>query len=229
MSFLICSLADSTVSLAHIERAFEILLQRVEDLAFDVPHILEYLSLFIARAIVDEALSPSFLATVNLMETDLGFQVVLQASLVLKPKYASERMAEAWGERERGIRERSVLELRDKVKEAVEDYFASGDAAEASRAILALNCRFFHHEFVKCVFFVALSQKREKHATANQEKAVYLALQLLNSMLKVGTLSAAQLRMGVRQVKDRLADILIDVPKANEVIDAICTDLSVKV
>ncbi len=56
---------------------FIILFQRVEGLYKDVPDVLELLSLFIGRAIVDEVLPPNFIDNQHyLLETDMGYTVI---------------------------------------------------------------------------------------------------------------------------------------------------------
>lgn len=79
-----------------IEKAFSTLLERVEDLYLDVPDVLHLLSVFIARAVVDECLSPSFLARVDVDERDLGAQVLRQVGRLLEGENKWERMERCW-------------------------------------------------------------------------------------------------------------------------------------
>ena len=95
--------AQSLFSQPSIEKAFSVLLERVEDLYLDVPDILHLLSVFIARAVVDEALSPSFLSRVDVDERDLGAQVLRQVGRLLEGEGKWERMERCWkGERAGG-------------------------------------------------------------------------------------------------------------------------------
>ena len=52
---------------------FEILLQRVEDLRKDVPDVQKLLARFLARAIVDEVLFPSFLDSAHVLPVCWSF------------------------------------------------------------------------------------------------------------------------------------------------------------
>lgn len=83
-----------------IEKGFTILLERVDDLVLDVPDILKLLSIFVARAVVDESLPPSFLVRVDLNAHDLGSRVLQQAQELLSQPHTSERLAYAWEEEE---------------------------------------------------------------------------------------------------------------------------------
>lgn len=86
----------NVVKQTAIARAFTILLGRVEDLYLDVPNILQLLSLFLARAISDEALGPSFINRVDVYEFDQGYQVVKQADKLLNSKNALDLLDRAW-------------------------------------------------------------------------------------------------------------------------------------
>ena len=46
----------------EIEKGLSVLLSRVEDIYLDVPDVLHLLASFIARAVVDEVISPAFLS-----------------------------------------------------------------------------------------------------------------------------------------------------------------------
>lgn len=83
---------------ADIEKGFTTLLERVDDLVLDVPDLLKLLSVFVARAVVDEALPPAFLVRVDLNANDLGSRVLQQAQVLLKQEHASERLIYVWEE-----------------------------------------------------------------------------------------------------------------------------------
>jgi len=79
-----------------IAKAFTILLERVEDLVLDVPDTLTLLSTFLARAVVDECLPPSFLVRVDLSPKDLGAQVCDQARKLLAQEKAAQKLSAVW-------------------------------------------------------------------------------------------------------------------------------------
>jgi len=81
---------------ADVEKGFVALLERVEDLSLDCPSALRDLSIFIARAVVDEVLPPAFLVRVDLGQADAGTQVLERASQLLKQPDASDALVSAW-------------------------------------------------------------------------------------------------------------------------------------
>jgi hypothetical protein len=89
-------IAEGILERAQIERGFETLLQRVEDLFIDVPDVLRLLSSFLARAVVDECVTPAFLTRQDLVVHDMGFQVVRQAKRLLDEKGAGEKLSRVW-------------------------------------------------------------------------------------------------------------------------------------
>lgn len=91
--------AASVISHEQVAKGFTVLLQRTEDIFLDVPNVLGYLSFFIARAISDEVLPPSFVLRVDLLPQDMGFQVVEQARYLLNQRGASELLADVWTEK----------------------------------------------------------------------------------------------------------------------------------
>lgn len=86
----------SYLTTADIERGFTQLLERTEDHVADVPNLLKFLSIFLARAVVDEVLPPSFLVRVDLNTNDLGSRVLQRAQQLTKQENASEKLEYAW-------------------------------------------------------------------------------------------------------------------------------------
>ena len=84
------------LSQADVEKGFTSLLERIEDLSLDVPNALKFLSIFVARAEVDEVLPPAFLVRADLGEHDAGSQVLRQAQQLLKQDNASEALLYVW-------------------------------------------------------------------------------------------------------------------------------------
>jgi hypothetical protein len=97
-SKFIATFAGDLLQHEAIERAFSILIERVEDLYLDIPNILRLLSGFLARAVVDEALAPAFLARQDIAETDLGAQVCGQAAVLIKQPNALEILQDIWAD-----------------------------------------------------------------------------------------------------------------------------------
>lgn len=91
-------LADSNGYLqpTDIEKGFTTILERVDDLVLDCPDVLKLLSVFVARAVVDEAIAPAFLVRVDLHGNDLGSRVLQQAQELLAQEQASDRLLYVW-------------------------------------------------------------------------------------------------------------------------------------
>lgn len=203
-SYLIEAMTGTTLASDEVERAFEILLQRVEDLYNDVPRVLEYLSCFLARAVSEEVLPPAFLSRVNIMPTDMGSQVVKQAGVLLNEKHAAARLARVWGPGDG----RSVYGLKKAVKDLANEYFESSDATEAIKCIKDLNAGYFHHEVVYRIVVLSFDKK---------EREVKLVSELLNLLASQQVLSKNQLRMGFDRVRRSMEDLVLDSPDAPKI------------
>lgn len=79
-----------------VAKGFLIMLGRVEDTMLDVPDVLHLMSCFIARAVIDEVLPPSFLVRVDLSELDMGFQVISQAQVLVNQLGSSQNLQGCW-------------------------------------------------------------------------------------------------------------------------------------
>ncbi len=90
------SVAGDAIGADQVVKAFEILLQRVEDLYLDVRNVLHLLACFLARAVVDEAVPPAFLLRQDLAVSDMGYRVVKEASELLKGKGVAKRLENVW-------------------------------------------------------------------------------------------------------------------------------------
>eukprot|EP01006_Ploeotia_vitrea_P019326 TRINITY_DN51508_c0_g2_i1.p1 TRINITY_DN51508_c0_g2~~TRINITY_DN51508_c0_g2_i1.p1 ORF type:complete len:498 (+),score=299.88 TRINITY_DN51508_c0_g2_i1:41-1534(+) len=201
VSVMLASLAHNTLQAVEIEKGFQILLGRVEDLAVDVPKVLQYLSCFLARAIVDEALPPAFLARVSVVKGDMGYEIVQQTESLLKTSHAHVRLAKVWGTR------RSVVEMKKAVRDLIKEYFNSSDASEAARCVKELPASFYH-EVVKRVVMLSLDRK---------DSEADLAIALLTTLSGNGTISAQQLRLGLARIEAELDDRVLDSPNAKNV------------
>lgn len=105
----------------------------------DVPQAKQFLAQFLARAVVDEILPPSFL-----MDTTVevyGGEIVEKAKMLLSRKHGVARLERVWGPGDG----RPVKELKKEIKMILEEYLHSGVKAEAARCVRALNASHFHH------------------------------------------------------------------------------------
>ena len=95
---------------------FTRLLASVEDLCLDFPDAAHTLSLFLGRAVIDEALQPAFLTAVlpSLRNDSLGVAVVQATGSLLGARHAAERLQNCW---HGGAR--STTQLRDSMADSI--------------------------------------------------------------------------------------------------------------
>lgn len=206
VSYMIDALSGDPngLSQSEVEKGFETLLLRVEDIYNDVPLVLQLLSCFLARAIAQESVAPAFLDRVNLLPSDMGMQVVRQARVLLRERHASSRLSTIWGPGDG----RSVVELKRAVRALVAEYFGSGDLAEAVKCVSELRAPYFAHEVV-----VRLVAKVVDH----KEREERLAVDLLRELARREIVSPNQLAMGFKRLDQKMADLALDAPHAPQV------------
>jgi hypothetical protein len=225
-SFLLANLTGDLLSVEAVELGFEILLSRVDDLAIDIPGIIILLAQFVARAVVDECVSPAFLIRMDVADTDVSgtdaskpsdMQALTLSCVhrLLRQKQASLRLERVWGGGEW-----SVGALKRQVNQLVCEYLDSGDGENAIAVIRELKCPIYAHEYVKRVFVAALDGKERE-----LELAERLLVALSASTEKL--LSSTQLAMGLRRIREELSDIELDVPTARASYARIATALGV--
>eukprot|EP00462_Mataza_sp_D1_P004260 CAMPEP_0175101008 /NCGR_PEP_ID=MMETSP0086_2-20121207/7504_1 /TAXON_ID=136419 /ORGANISM="Unknown Unknown, Strain D1" /LENGTH=381 /DNA_ID=CAMNT_0016375383 /DNA_START=119 /DNA_END=1264 /DNA_ORIENTATION=- len=95
----LASLSSSVIDHDSVNKAFLIMVSRVEDTFLDVPDILHLMSCFLARSVVDEVLPPSFLVRLDLSEMDMGYQVITQAQVLLSAAGSAVKLQSVWGAR----------------------------------------------------------------------------------------------------------------------------------
>ncbi|RLM60644.1 uncharacterized protein C2845_PM14G01450 [Panicum miliaceum] len=202
-SVLLSSLYGNVISSAQIRLGFVLLLEAVDDLAVDIPAVVDVLALFIARAVVDDILPPAFLskAKVSLSESSKGFQVVqiAEKSYLSAPHHA-ELIERRWG----GSTHITVEEVKKRIADLLKEYIKNGDTAEACRCIRELAVPFFHHEVVKR----ALTLGMESPA------AEALIVKLLKEASEECLISSSQLMKGFSRVSESLDDLILDIPSA---------------
>jgi hypothetical protein len=124
-----------------------LLLEVVDDLAVDIPDVVDVLALFIARAVVDDILPPPFLskAKVSISGSSKGMQVVqIAANSYLSAPHHAEFI-----ERQGSSSHITVEEVKKRIADLLQKYIRNGDATEACRCIREWAVPLFHHKVVK--------------------------------------------------------------------------------
>lgn len=199
---LLSALYADIISPAHISQGFILLLESADDLSVDIPDAVNVLALFIARAVVDDILPPSFITKVQkTLESSKGIQVVqiAEKSYLSAPHHA-ELVERKWG----GSTHLAVEEVKKKITDLLKEFVESGDAVEACRCTRELGVPFFHHEVVKRALTLAMEIRSSEP----------LILKLLKEATKEGVISSSQMVKGFSRLEESLDDLSLDIPSA---------------
>lgn len=204
ISELLSDLHPEVIGDDQMAMGFTRLLGAVDDLVLDCPDAVHMVSLFLGRAIVDEALPPSFLTQVlaSLRNDSLGITVVQTTGALLGARHAAERFQNCW--------HGGALSLeasREAIRAALKEFVVSGDVAEAAKCVSELNMSFFHHEVVKQALELAFEEEASSAARL---------LGLLKSLATTGEINQTQMSKGFNRIKSSLEDLVLDYPKAKE-------------
>lgn len=203
-SGLLPRLYPDFISHDKIVEGFTLLLERIEDLKLDIPNAPEQLSMFLARAVVDDLLPPKFLSP-DSADVELAKETLLKAKSLLQGKGAFKRVAHIWG----AAGEQSAKRFKERVAAILEEYCVSNDITEADRAIRELDAPSFHYYVVKKAVMLALDSKGSE-----REKL----LNLLSTFYKGGLISETHMVAGYKSCVDAIGDIEIDTPNARGVL-----------
>ncbi|RHY46576.1 hypothetical protein DYB38_005518 [Aphanomyces astaci] len=208
VSRLLSELYLNGLTPVELAQGFRRVIVSADDLALDIPTAMHMLSIFAARAIVDEILPPRFLED-PLLAAD-GDDVVQEAIKKLSINHGTVRMEKGWGPGDG----RPVEELKVAIDQLTKEYLLSGDLEEASACVRELNVPHFHHEVVKRGIINSFEEGKE-YTNAIGSLLAYLVSQDI--------VSTAQLRKGVDKVALTLPDIQLDVPGAKGLLTALVT------
>ncbi|KAL6648543.1 hypothetical protein ACP70R_012767 [Stipagrostis hirtigluma subsp. patula] len=191
---------------------FHRLIEAAEDAALDNPAIVEDLTMFFARSVVDEVIAPSDLeameedASRGKAEGSTGVLALRNARALLGAKLSAERILRCWGGGGTGKAGWELEEVKDKIGKLLQEYDCGGDIREACRCIKDLGMPFFHHEVVKKAL-VAIIEKRGK------DQRLW---GLLSECYGRGLITPNQMTKGFERVADCVDDLALDVPDAGE-------------
>ena len=206
--FLAAAIGDGMEDAIHRDSAqmgFVMLLQRVEQLYKDVPDVIQLLSQFLARAIVDECIEPSFLDKVHLLETDMGYAVIHHCrKMLIGGAKARERLFDIWG----ASCNKSLAEIKEEIHEIVKTLLKSHELNETIESIKGLNVPDFHHEIVKQL--VPMTAEFSTNETKTTKCRV--AAELIVTCVDNNIIAIEQVSKGFERVRARLNDLKLDIP-----------------
>eukprot|EP01118_Nematostelium_gracile_P018793 TRINITY_DN848_c0_g1_i1.p1 TRINITY_DN848_c0_g1~~TRINITY_DN848_c0_g1_i1.p1 ORF type:complete len:352 (-),score=118.03 TRINITY_DN848_c0_g1_i1:10-1065(-) len=201
VSKLMVALVGKVVSSEKMEQAFQCTLDSLEDIVIDAPNGADCLSKFIARAIFDEVIPPSFLRHAESNSEDIVENTIAIAKALLNQPFRSKRLHHIWGAGDNS----SVKRLENETKLIIEEYLTNNDITEADQSLRELNSRGFHPQFVKIALKIALIK---------EDGDQHRIMSLLSSFAKSDLVSADHIEMGFGYCCEALEDIKLDIPTA---------------
>ncbi|KFM26575.1 Programmed cell death protein 4 [Auxenochlorella protothecoides] len=205
-SVLLAALHGELLTSSDLRKGFQAVAAELEDLELDVPGAADAVALFVCRAVVDDALAPAFLSSLDTVGP-AGEALARKCRAHLAAKHAAERLARCWG----GTAGFDLEESRASIKSMLEEYASGRDVEEVRRRLHDLAVPFFHHELVK--------QARGAIVKGLETGDVAPYVALLSSLAGECVLSTSQVGKGFGRVSDLLADIELDVPTARETFE----------
>lgn len=179
-------------------------LKSIDDLALDTPNVVPVVANFIARAMVDDVLPPSFIALLpqRLVASSPLVRQVVAAVQQLVEKGGVQSMVHSWGAASKS----SVEELKASVKTLVDEYFVERELQEAVRCVRELDAPHFGHEVVKRIVYQAVERGG---------KDLRRGMLLLKGLLETRILDSHQLTLGMQRCVLGLGDLCFDVPQVH--------------
>ena len=188
----------------QIGKGFERLFELADDLELDDLLAKQKISHFLARAVADEILPPSFL-TDPLVE-GMGGGIVASTKVILSKQHGLVRLSKVWGPGDG----RPVAELKEEVKLLLQEYLLSSrDLAEAAKCVHALRAPHYHHEVVKRAVVLALDSSKANRAMMSSLLAYLFAREIV---------SPAQMQQGFQRLAEAADDLALDTPNAKALL-----------
>ncbi|KAL5219456.1 hypothetical protein ABZP36_020140 [Zizania latifolia] len=191
---------------------FHLLIESAEDAALDNPAIVEDLTMFFARSVVDEVIAPSDLEAMEeeagrvKTGASTGILALRNAHALLGVKLSAERILRCWGGGGSGKPGWELDDVKDKIGKLLQEYDCGGDIREACQCIKELGMPFFHHEVVKKAL-VAIIEKRGK------DERLW---GLLAECYGRGLITPNQMTKGFERMANCVDDLALDVPDAGK-------------
>ena len=168
---------------------------------------------FVARAVVDEVLSPAFLSEQN--NNRPGDIVVEKAIASLNREHCNARLERVWGPGDG----RPVQELKKDMDQLLQEYLLSRELDEAARCVKELDAPHFHHELVKRGVFIAMEADgvnvtSTEHTAVEAPSNIDAMAALFGFLVRNAIVSDNQVKKGVDRLHKLLPDLTLDVPAA---------------
>lgn len=190
-----------------VVNGFTMLIESADDIALDIPVVVEDLAMFLARAVVDDVLAPLHLEEIggdSLRPDSVGNQVLKMARSLLNARLSGERILRCWGGGGSYTNGWAIEDVKDQIGKLLEEFESGGDTREACRCITELGMPFFHHEVVKKSLVTIIEKKNDR------------VWRLLDECFSMGLITPTQMTKGFGRVAESLDDLSLDVPDAKQ-------------
>lgn len=199
----------------HIERAFASILSVLDELITDIPQACHQLAYFIARAVQDEVVRPSF---VDDHQDDVRLDVlniIKKSRGLLYNRCKSVILEHIWGGK------KSVDHLTKQIKTCILEYLDSSNIDEIEREISEWKFPHFLHELVYSGMVVAFE-------SSQSDDKIHKIQALFSSLSKSRILPQDQIEIGFHRMETCLGEISLDIPKVSSMFRQFCNDAEKK-
>jgi MA3 domain len=187
---------------------FDDILWNTKELVIDVPDAGEIISKFIARAIVDDCLPSNYIYESEVLQDEtLEIKILVAAFNTLKPKEAYTSLQSVWGPQGNTIEDYKLI-----FKNIIQELFDSRDVRNAEECLKELTCAHYMHEFIKKIIETVMDK------TPQEEKMILEFIKGLEGKLII---LPDQIDIGIQRIELNLPQLILDVPKASEILSNI--------
>lgn len=204
VSRLLSDAYPDLLSSNDVGKGFERLFEMIDDIQLDAPKARNMVASFLARAVVDEVLPPSYLRNPDV--ANLGADIVENARRMLSRDHALSRVERVWGPGDG----RPVEELKVAIDQLVLEYLLSRQLDEAEKCVRELDCPLFHHELVKRAVRAAIDKSDDDRTAASA---------LLHHLHTRQVVSSKQMQIGFDRLHELIPDLVLDTPTAPELLE----------
>ena len=191
-----------------IVEGFDDILWNSGELVIDVPEAAGIISKFLARAVVDDCLPSNYIVESEIMnDENLEISILLDAFNMLKLKEAYTSLESVWGPQANTIEDYKAL-----FKAIIQEFFDSRDIANAEACVKELGCKHYMHEFVKKIIETVMDKGPSEEL---------IVVELIKGLESKGIIFLDQVTTGVHRVELNLPQLILDVPKAPEILSRI--------
>jgi len=184
-------------------KGFERLFELIDEIEKDAPKARDMLATYVARAVVDDILPPSFLS--DAVVCNLGGDIIDYAKRMLSRDHGGAKIEKSWGPGDG----RPVEELKVAIDQIFQEFLVSGDKDEASNCLKVLRSPHFFHEVVKRAVVQSMDSSDEQQNSMSS---------LLKELSKTEILTKYQTVKGFDRLHALINDIKLDTPNAPDIL-----------